>query len=341
MGNSNSTFKFNEDGPVKVSEEDFQDYQAVAPKSFAAAYRVWIDDNFADDIRRLALRDLLRHDLHDNEISARRCFKLTQDAGWTRVEPELTSVLRYRPKLANELCRELEYCLEQNLFPYQQTLDFLIECILKTAREKTLCFWPFHSFAHDLASYGIAKSLLFCHPSNGIPEWVFQDRVWPRLQERAREEGWFDEEPRKSFYKDASINAVIVPEDEETILGALCEYVSTPFLCVVEHPEDKIIMETVAEWLDSFLPEGVLFVSHFDSLFKNIKLFKNEELAYKILRRHLVNLPVQTEKRRPTFHCEPDFLYWLKGLTLQIAPNDDVFLRKIDSFIASRDLIVS
>lgn len=133
---NNCTFKFNEDGLVKVSEEDFQDYQAVAPKSFAAAYRVWIDDNFADDIRRLALRDLLRHDLHDNEISARRCFKLTQDAGWTRVEPELTSVLRYRPKLANELCRELEYCLEQNLFPYQQTLDFLIECILKTARKK-------------------------------------------------------------------------------------------------------------------------------------------------------------------------------------------------------------
>lgn len=122
-GFSMSTLKFHEDGPIIISDADYESYcdffhQENVP-SFDNLYYLWLNENHPDGIRRLALRDMLRQSGTISSIVPNRVisYNTTHDVsrlfniGGHNSTKELYWTLHNRPKLRLEMMSELVYSL--------------------------------------------------------------------------------------------------------------------------------------------------------------------------------------------------------------------------------------
>lgn len=322
-----SNFKFNEDGPVKVSEECFEEYKKLQLKHFAEAYLVWIDEHYSDGVRRLALRDMVRKDA---KLEAGRKWYHFDCSGFRmRLEPDLKTVLKYRPKLLQELNEELRECMVHSTEYYQPTLDLQIETILQLQSGNDSSLWSFHSLAGHCPASKVKELLQLCLPSSGMPEWVFAEKAWPNLQKRllSLSDSW-------DYYDDEVLGARIVTTSCE-LLVEVCGFVELASAYAKE-PADYGMIQQIADWLDQNLPANVCFEYNIAGICSLTQKFGNQKIAYNILRRHLISLPV-TKSLRGRLGLEQKFLYWAIGLIMTVNPQDQEFLDKIQELLKTED----
>lgn len=331
-----SNLNFEKDGPIEVSEDEVCRYKELDLGTVTDAYFVWINEGYSDGVRRLALREAIRHHATRPDGSeVAHCLNLSCGGFAMQKDPSLEQVLRLRPKLLGELVDELVYCLSNMFNLYDRELDFLIETILKVAGdvEEYQKFWSFHSLAGDPPVSQIRDLLRLCQADSGLPEWVFEDKVWPRLKKRALA----DLNSSEIYYEDSQLGSRCVTSSEYFALSALCDYMENAYIYIASSeevaPRSIRIAETVADFLDENLSEFVLFSWYLTSITQTTELFTNRELAYRILRRHLLRIPLTNEKGSPTVCRDQKFWLWLYGLVMYIAPVDKKFLDRIKGFV--------
>lgn len=137
---------FNNDGPVKVSQTDFDAYRTLFGKNrpdFDALVVNWLDERNPDGLRRLCLRDIpcqssLRpsaHAYHQTDMSLGRFNNL-----WVENKSSFTPHLEHRPKLLQELIDEFTFTLENNRLGdctySQRNIDQLIKYLIQRIDEK-------------------------------------------------------------------------------------------------------------------------------------------------------------------------------------------------------------
>ncbi len=107
-------------GPVCISEVAFSQYSSKNAPNYsepAIIFSTWIDERNSDDLRRLALRDILQQIYdpdHDRYIGDAGYYQVGISFDQILIDgagsiDALRNLLRLRPKLLNELIDELEY----------------------------------------------------------------------------------------------------------------------------------------------------------------------------------------------------------------------------------------
>ncbi len=311
---SNLTLTFREDGPVKVSENDFKTYKGMQISgSVSVAYFVWIDEHNSDGVRRLALRDIL----HEDDKEATKCAKLSCGNIFMAEKPDLATVLEFRPKLLQELSEELWYVLEHGTKIYEAALDRMIELLLRLTGEEK--FWPYHALAKDLDKGGINREiLLLLLPSRGLPTRL-REKIWEKLTLRAKD----DLEAPNRYYVDDHGHFGIATSMNGTALKAFCDFFGDT--SVPKDSGDVVVAEQIARWLEENLPDNVIYSWHLHGVINYIQHFQDATLAYQVMRRHILNVRSLNENVK--------FFFWLRGIITYVAPDDKEFLDIVDLVI--------
>lgn len=336
-GGNMSNLNFEKDGPIEVSEDEVCRYKELDLGTVTDAYFVWINEGYSDGVRRLALREAIRHHATRPDGSeVAHCLNLSCGGFAMQKDPSLEQVLRLRPKLLAELTEELDYCRTHSMELYGPELDFMIEMILKVAgdTDDAKRFWSSHSLAGYVPTSKICELLQLCQPGYSLPEWVFKEKVWPGLEKRALD----DIGKPSSYYEDSQLKMRCVALASEGVaLSKLCDYLENAHIYATSsktaNPRNIQIAEQVADFLDTNLPKSTLITWHLESIINTIELFTDSELAYRFMRRHLLQIPLTNEKGSPTVCRDQKSWFWLYGLVMHVAPEDKEFLDRIEEFI--------
>lgn len=324
-----SNLTFREDGPAKVSKTDFEAYAKLMLDSgnVSEGYCVWIDENHSDGVRRLALRDILRH--HGTDANANTHFKFSCGSIFMPKEPKVEETLKFRPKLLMELQEELYYCLSHQMRVYEPVKNQLIELILQLCDDDLNGkFWPYHDLAQKVDDGEIKELLDLCQPSRGMPKWL-RDEIWQKITARAL----CDLEDTDAFETVPEYNyRVITYKYPYNTLKMLSYYFSDS---APSNDADIVVSEQIARWLEDNIPTDVVYDTYSHSLTKCVERFHDLELAYRVLRRLIMNLPTFRKDGSLEVNRGINFYLWLRGLVIQIAPEDKAFLNTINEIIDS------
>ena len=318
---------FRKDGPVQVSNTDFTLYQELRPTSnVSSGYYIWIDENYSDGVRRLALRDVLHHD----DRNALKYFEFSCGSVFMPKELSIEDTLRFRPKLLQELQEELYYCLKQGIRIYEPTKIQLIEFILQFCNDDiNRKFWYYHPLKQNLEQGCVAGLLELCYPSRKMPEWLCQE-IWTQITQHAVDNLKYTNLFVVSEHGYRSISCYYAG----IALKKLCDFFSD----TVPNEDKNVIAEQIAYWLEENLPKDVIYNSFYTDygIVRYAKHFRDIDLTYRVLRRHFMNLPVFQENGEPTISKGINYFLWLRGLIMQVAPDDRDFLQCVDDVIASK-----
>lgn len=318
---------FRKDGPTEVSNTDFTIYQELQPTSnVSSGYYIWIDENHNDSVRRLALRDVLHHD----DQNAPKYFEFSCGSVFMPKEPSIEETLRFRPKLLQELQEELYYCLQKGIRIYEPTKIQLIEFILQFCSDDiNRKFWLHHPLKQKLEQGCVTGLLELCYPSRNMPEWLCQE-IWAKITEHAAN----DLKRTDIFVSSKHGYRRLSCDYADIALKKLCDFFSD----TASNEDTNVIAEQIAGWLEENLPHDVIYNSFYTDcgIVRYAKHFRDINLAYKVLRRHFMNLPVFQENGEPTISKGINFFLWLRGLIMQVAPDDKDFLQRVDDIIVSK-----
>lgn len=342
---------FNNDGPVKVSQTDFDAYRTLFGKNrpdFDALVVNWLDERNPDGLRRLCLRDILRqsslrpsaHAYHQTDMSLGRFNNL-----WVENKSSFTPHLEHRPKLLQELIDEFTFTLENNRLGdctySQRNIDQLIKYLIQRIDEKTSRQLLLHHSRWKPGAYQPENttSLLGDIIDPKLPAWLRSD-LWDTLKAQLQKEANLCHKAlRPSPFKknstntDAdpirSIGTLIYRSGLEIIaLSATQQFIG--IYSVKCNEADFTPLIPIIKFLEEILPKNLAYTPGHEMI-RIAPYLPDDEAAFIYARHHLLS------HEEETFSFMADewrrFLYWLRGLTTSIHPDDTELLAEIDHAI--------
>lgn len=323
--------KFRKLGPCEVSEDCFEAYAKLKIYSVDLLYATWANENNADGVRILALRDMLRQLVDDERLSEddvyytahtsiRRLFYLRSGDKDATTE-YLCQMLRERPKLLKELVAEFEYNLENQFYSgspadrdiAQALIELLMCCVTEESVARNL------SVHHKVYEPGIAlrewkrRVQEIIYPKSTVPEW-FREEWWGKLYGSARGELARNPKGPDVIHGDHIKSA---PE-KWPATGALLNFiVDTSYQ---EDEESICSIEPVIRFFVDTFPPHVTCLSY-ANMVNVLPYLHDEDLALKVARRNIdALLQYSAEERDAALkaYCHTDmggaFAVWLCGL---------------------------
>lgn len=344
------TLNFNENGPIKFSLQKYEEYlEATKEADLDQMIFIWVDESFPDHIRRLCLRNILRqcNDFkklganglnvdHTFDMSFGRLLFCLQDDGG------LANIVRYRPKLVEELYHEIMYNLKHGFLDTlkydhcKDDLDRIIEIIICHPKiDKTLGrkLWHYHRINRnpDL------KSLVeFCEQKD-IPAWL-RDHAKRQLEATLIHElrvhaDYYSARGRIDIEYLAAEDAGISRFNNVT---AICDHISSS--CMHAFLQSKAPSNTFAlsDWLiqllEGYVPKSLTYVKPYH-LGNIILLIADQETLYSFARRHILAL-AESEYTDLCSHNSLIALHYVRDITRQRHIEDAVFLDRLNEVIA-------
>jgi len=348
---------FNRDGPVKVSQTDFDAYQTIFSNgkpsnakiskqpAFDSLVKIWLDERRSDGVRRLAIRDAIRQPFgcgsHSNkftyyqtDMSLGRLDNILFDSRDKYVHFDL----RYRPKLLDEIVSEFLYTLKHDRFldrsRDQSNVDRFISHLIRLTDEPTgRLLIPYHSIwkvspFHEIHTEFMLNDIV----DSSLPAWLRND-LWTALQthlhpeiaecQKALKSGPLQKKPNKpatSIYNLTYIHHLPI--------GALLstgQFIGR-YSC---KPSESDIDEntSILQFLEKQLPSRLTYAQGHEMI-RIAPRLSDDATAFDFARRHVLGEPDKTLSFMTTdWHL---FLYWLRGLTTATHPDDAELLAEID-----------
>lgn len=189
---SNLPKKFNENGPVTVSEEDFQIFQSHNYGSIDEMYFAWQNENNRAGERRLCIRCILRQ-AYNGTNTENAFYNLGQ--GFGRIMfigggkvgegDNLRFTLRNRPQLLEEFISEFLYNIEFECLPKRDLKGSnfvkLHEILLTVTTGDVLTeLWRRHPFNTDkeFTSSALVDIAMRLYPKRKQMPQVLRDELW-------------------------------------------------------------------------------------------------------------------------------------------------------------------
>jgi hypothetical protein len=333
--------QFYSKGPFKVSLGDFSLYEEMTNESstFDKMYYIWINENYPDGVRRLALRDMLRQEYGSNYDNP-NIFCRTNE-GFGRIfyigggdkKQVLYWTLFNRPKLLAEIVSEFMYNLENKLImpigsmgetAKEQLIEFLITLVDETTGRKLLAFHPLR-----LVGLSCRNRTKYClhlrSPQVNMPEWL-RGELWSNITSAISSEIENYSKVMAEVGYVSFPSTIEVPALEETITWLVEQSYSTG------KGFDAII--SYLQLLEEKLPKNVKYFGIGNTIRVAPKL-EDEELALKLARRHIFTIGANSMFDFNDREGKK-FLRWLWGLIVAYAPDDGDFfdvIVKIHHFI--------
>lgn len=338
--------QFHECGPVAVPDEVFQAYQQLFPTQVVDTkdlFAIWINENYDDHLRRLALRDMLRQGdkLSDGDIyycafssDVTSIFKCARSSNTAQDGKErLAELLRTRPKLLEELVDELSWgrtengvCIAQ-IAPSKakdRLIEFLLPLIDETAGRK---LWRQYSHLSDADNSDRLARLELWDDLGGQPEWLdkeLRQEVFVSLQREITEHREILQGCRKfSDYPHDQMSEVIV------LLWAI--QLADNRACPTYGQTLGHFVEIV-HMLNQLLPDTFHYLN-FETLCEVMPKLDDMQLVLETCRRHLMSYDDIWPMQRVAQQQALRFLYWLLGCAVMCAAKDRAFQAKIKKFI--------
>jgi len=316
-----STLKFYEDGPVIVSEPDYNCYCKLFSKKtlniegFESLYQLWVNENNRDGVRRLAIRDLLRQQRslpkgsqiihYDTGYSFEKLFCNSFFETCPDRSEGLYMTLRNRPKLCQEIVSETIYNLDNHYYNdcyrfIKNELQRLLDMLLAVATPDDISkLWQHHPIHATGGPSWIKIALgLYANPIN-IPDSI-RDDLWGKI---AR-------------------SPICEKQNIEAIHDFIC--------CELDdkNPRKSFVMGRCLQLLEDNLPCSVTYFSttyHFEKCLYAITNDLN--LTRKVLQRHILYCPGLVKDM--TKFEELQFLLYARGvITMHIKDQDPCFIHQ-------------
>ncbi|MCL2371327.1 hypothetical protein FWC63_01105 [Candidatus Saccharibacteria bacterium] len=342
---------FNNNGPVRVSENDFAKYKRIVftdnmtnKTRFDQLYYLWIDEKNPDGLRRLALRDMLRQSyIMDADVA--RCHYAVADSmrrllriGNKEHREDLYWLLFNRPKLLREMLGEFCYNLKNDLAPHELVghgngqIDELIEFLLGLVDEGHARELLSHHSASRLGadeSYLLAPILVkLWSPKTKMPQAV-RDEIWQRIvaATQAEMKKHMAAVSAAGHVNDMSLTLSLTPNGLEMAKGLVELVIDQSY---VKGNGFKAIYPCL--WLlENEIPDVVKYMSLGQIVRIAIQL-EDEELALRFARRHIHAVDSRDLK---TFKNQEGlvFLRWLRGLMEVATPGDEDLREDINGIL--------
>lgn len=321
-------------GPKVISMEMLERYKALPPPNgkrwtVMDMFYYWIDEANPDALRLLTLRDLLRQDgiphaaKHSDEPEE-ELYRYThgdyKQIYFKNGKP-LKRALAGRPKLANELAKELLYNLDHHLMCRSAQLlasgagdecDHLIELLLPRVNQKMAQeLWKYHScnpdhrplLNEDKTFYLVGKLLMSRHS----PAWLTK-KLWHTVSEKATAEcKLLPQDPVALFFTD---NKDRFCRREYITLIALIRRLQQ----IYDQPKHVDNTIKLINLLENCFPKNYAYID-FHNVARIAPAIHDATLTTRFLFRHLDALDSSTPigAHIADAHDALNFLYWAKG----------------------------
>lgn len=344
------TLNFNENGPLRFSQQEYEKYlETTKGANLDQMIFIWVDESFPDNIRRLCLRNILRQcdnftKLTANGLNVDRAFDMKfgrllfclQDDGG------LANIVRYRPKLVEELYHEVMYNLKHDFLDTlkydhcRDDLDHIIEIIIchpKIDKAFGQKLWRYHQINRSPDLKSLVK---FCEQKD-IPAWL-RDHAKRQLEATLVHEL----RVHADYYSDRGrIDIEYLAVEDAGIshlnnVAAICDYISSncmrAFLQSNASDNTFALSDWLIQLLEGYVPKSLTYVKPYH-LGNIILLISDQETLYGFARRHILAL-TESEYIDLCSHNSLIALHYVRDITRQRHIEDAVFLDRLNEIIA-------
>lgn len=328
---------FNEDGPVSVSQEDFETFQNLKQLEFDQGYYTWLNENNRDGIRRLIIRVLLRQSYGENQPIAiiyyqtKHGFGRLTSIGGGETTENLYWTLRNRPKLRDEIVSELLYNLEHSYMPQdsfdKECLQELLELLMTvTDIEDAKQLWQYHPLKSNTrweAPKFMTERLRLYANYSYMPQFI-RDELWNDIKNSLSAA---IEKQKKALLEEG-----IPYISSNRTMQSIINFIDTIKKAEYHSDHNSLIMITnCLRLLEDKLPQTV---TYFDcSSLELITIALNDKaLACEVLCRHIVHITTETL----LIQAHKNFLYSAYGIISVHAPERTDCLDKLKAIFPKK-----